>query len=139
MLDGSDTGGPVAQGTGYAARPGRPGALVSSHVTADLALPDRSRIPRCRRRANAGTHQTTTMTAPVRVYVNGHGVDVPPGASALDAVRAADPEAAARIDAGERALTDSRGLPIAPDAAAYAGAIFRVVSSRQRAGGTSSQ
>lgn len=66
----------------------------------------------------------------VRVYVNGRGVDAPVGGSALDAVRAADPELADRVAAGARALTDSRGLPVPAQAALYEGAIFRVVASR---------
>jgi hypothetical protein len=66
----------------------------------------------------------------VRVYVNGRGVDAPSGGSALDAVRAADPELADRIAAGTRALTDSRGLPVPAQADLYEGAIFRVVANR---------
>lgn len=69
-----------------------------------------------------------------RVYVNGRGVAVPAGASALDAIRAADPAAADRIVAGERAIADSRGLPIAADSPAYGGAIYRVISARRMAG-----
>jgi hypothetical protein len=34
--------------------------------------------------------------------------------------------------AGERALTDSRGLAAAPDTPVHGGAIFRVVSGRAR-------
>jgi hypothetical protein len=64
------------------------------------------------------------------VYVNGKGVSVDPGATALDAVRLADPSVAARIDAGDKALTDSRGLPVEPHSRVYGGAIFRIVSSR---------
>ena len=72
------------------------------------------------------------MSASVRVYVNGAGVDAPVGATAIDAVRIADPAMADRIAAGERAVTDSRGLPIASDSPVYGGAIFRVVSNRPR-------
>ena len=70
----------------------------------------------------------------VRVYVNGRGVDAPAGGTALDAVRIADPIAAEEIEDGRRALTDSRGLPAPPDAPIYQGAIFRLVSTRGRAG-----
>jgi hypothetical protein len=76
------------------------------------------------------------VTAPrdtVRVYVNGKGVDVPAAATALDAVRLTDPDAAAAVSAGTRALTDSRGLPAAPDAPVHGGAIFRLVSARDGA------
>lgn len=66
----------------------------------------------------------------VRVYVNGRGVDVPAGCTALDAVRHADVELAARVKAGDRAIADSRGLPAAPDSPVFGGAIYRIVSSR---------
>ena len=68
--------------------------------------------------------------ATVRVYVDAHGIDVPARATALDAVRAHDPAAAAAVLAGERAIADSRGLLTAPDAPVHGGAIFRVVSGR---------
>lgn len=68
----------------------------------------------------------------VRVYVDGQGVDVHADATALDAVRVADPALAALIAAGERALTDSRGVLIASDTRVHGGAIYRVVSSRAR-------
>ena len=75
------------------------------------------------------------MTAPdtVRVYVNGRGIDVPAACTTLDAVRLADPAAAEALVAGTRALTDSRGLPAAPDAPVHGGAIFRIVSARESA------
>ena len=66
----------------------------------------------------------------IRVYVNGRGVDAPEGCTALDAVRVADPALAERIAAGEKALTDSRGLPVSPQMPVQLGAIFRVVSQR---------
>ncbi len=68
------------------------------------------------------------------VYVNGERREVPPGATALDAVRAFDAAAAAAVSAGTRVVTDSRGLPVAADAPAYAGAIFRLVAARPRPG-----
>lgn len=68
----------------------------------------------------------------IRVYVNGTGVDVPPGSTALDAVRRWNADAAAEVERGARALTDSRGLPAAPDTPVHGGAIFRLVSARQR-------
>lgn len=71
----------------------------------------------------------------VRVYVNGRGVDAPAGGTALDAVRVADPAAATALADGSRALTDSRGLPVPNDAPVYDGAIFRLVSNRQREAG----
>jgi hypothetical protein len=75
------------------------------------------------------------MSAPVRVYVNGKGVDAPADATVLDAVRIADAAAADRIAAGERAVADSRGIAIANDSPLYNGAIFRVISNRQRVDG----
>ena len=75
------------------------------------------------------------MSPTVRVYVNGVGVDAPSDATALDAIRIADPSAAERISIGEREVSDSRGLPIPNDSPLYNGAIFRVISNRQRTGG----
>lgn len=66
----------------------------------------------------------------IRVYINGRGVDAPEDGSALDAVRIADPALAERIAAGEKALTDSRGLPVPAHTPLYGGAIFRVVTNR---------
>ena len=72
------------------------------------------------------------MTDVIRAYVNGRGVDVPAGASAIDAVRAWDVAAAEQVVAGDRALTDSRGLPLEPSAILTAGSIVRLVSGRRR-------
>ena len=70
---------------------------------------------------------------PLRVYVNERGVDVPPGATALDAARAHDPGEGDAVAAGTRLLTDSRGLPVDPASAAYGGAIYRLVPARRPA------
>ena len=72
------------------------------------------------------------MTDSIRAYVNGRGVDVPTGATAIEAVRAADNAEADRVLAGERALTDSRGLPLEPSTVLVAGSIVRTVSGRRR-------
>ena len=72
------------------------------------------------------------MSDAIRAYVNGKGVDVAPNATAIDAVRVWDPAVAAQVIAGERALTDSRGLPLAPDAPITGGSIMRIVSHRRR-------
>jgi hypothetical protein len=72
------------------------------------------------------------MTDPIRVYVNGRGVDVPAGATAIDAVRASDADAADQVIGGERALTDSRGLPLDPSAELVGGSIIRIISGRRR-------
>jgi hypothetical protein len=66
----------------------------------------------------------------VRVYVNGRGVDVPRGATAIEALRALDPEAARQVEEGRRALVDSRGLPLAPATVLAAGSILRLVRAR---------
>ena len=70
----------------------------------------------------------------IRVFVNAVGVDVPAGASVLDAVRSWSADEAAAVDRGDRVVTDSRGLPIAPDVRVSAGSIFRLVPARRRAG-----
>jgi hypothetical protein len=76
------------------------------------------------------------MSELIRAYVNGRGVDVPAGSSAIDAVRAADAEAAIQVASGDRALTDSRGLPLEPAAVLSGGSIIRIVSGRRRGAGT---
>ena len=68
----------------------------------------------------------------VRVFVNATGVDVPAGASALDAVRAFNADAAAEVLGGARIITDSRGLPIDGSAPMPAGSILRLVANRGR-------
>ncbi len=72
------------------------------------------------------------MTEPetVRVFVDGTGLSLPHAATALDAVRAHDAVAADAVAKGERAVTDSRGLPIALDAPVSGGMVLRVVSAR---------
>lgn len=73
------------------------------------------------------------MTAPLTVFVNGARVEVPAGATVLDAVAAADPEAATAVRDGRRAVADSRGLPVAPGAPLSGGFVMRLVSARARA------
>ena len=68
----------------------------------------------------------------VRVFVNAAGVDVPSGATALDAVRAYDAGAAAEVEGGRRLITDSRGLPLEASASMSAGSIIRLVAKRDR-------
>jgi hypothetical protein len=70
----------------------------------------------------------------VRVYVNERGVTVPAGSRALDAVRELVPDEAAAIEAGTRRLTDSRGLPVDASELLVSGAIYRVVTAREKAG-----
>lgn len=73
------------------------------------------------------------MSATVRVYVNGRGVDAPAGGAPVDAVRIADAPLSDAVLAGEKLITDSRGLPVAAGEAMYNGAIYRVITNRQRA------
>lgn len=74
------------------------------------------------------------MSATVRVYVNGRGVDAPASGTPVDAVRVADAALADAVVAGEKLVTDSRGLAVEANAALYNGAIFRVIANRQRPG-----
>ncbi|HUQ84146.1 MAG TPA: hypothetical protein VM076_23550 [Gemmatimonadaceae bacterium] len=69
----------------------------------------------------------------MRVYVNSTGLDVPDGATALDAIRAWNSAAADAVVLGERVIADSRGLPAQPDSLAHGGAIYRVLPARRRA------
>jgi len=66
----------------------------------------------------------------VRVFVNASGVDVPAGATALDAVRAFDEAMAREVSESKRLITDSRGLPIDPTTSMSAGSILRLVANR---------
>ena len=83
--------------------------------------------------ADAGS-EAPARPAALRAYVNERGVDVAPGGTALDAVRAFDALAgtahAADVLAGARAIVDSRGLPLDPAAAAHGGAIYRLLPAR---------
>ena len=72
------------------------------------------------------------MTRMVRVFVNASGVEVPAGATALDAVRAFSAEAADEVSASRRLITDSRGLPIDSATPMSAGSILRLVANRDR-------
>jgi hypothetical protein len=68
----------------------------------------------------------------IRVFVNANGVDVAHGASALDAVRAWNADAAAEVTGGTRLITDSRGLPIDGGTPMNAGSILRLIANRAR-------
>lgn len=70
----------------------------------------------------------------LRVFIDARGVDVPPGATAIDAVRAYDPAIADAVRGGQKILTDSRGLPVDPSVALESGAIFRLITKRDRSG-----
>jgi hypothetical protein len=68
-----------------------------------------------------------------RVFVNGVGLDVRAGATALDAVREWSATAADAVVRGESVITDSRGLPAPSDAPLRAGEILRVIPARRHA------
>lgn len=65
------------------------------------------------------------------VFVNAQRVDVPPGSTALDAVRVWNADSAAQVASGARQLADARGLPIGADSPVYGGAIYRVIGGRR--------
>mgnify|MGYP001556605739 FL=1 len=71
------------------------------------------------------------MTSSFVIFVDGTPVAAAAGQTTLDAIVAWRPDVAESLSTDLRMLTDSRGLPADPAAPAYAGAIFRVVSSRQ--------
>jgi len=75
-------------------------------------------------------------TRSMRVFVNAVGVDVPAGASILDAVRSFSATEAEAVTRGEKLVTDSRGLPISVDKSVSAGSIFRLLPVRRRGGTT---
>jgi hypothetical protein len=77
---------------------------------------------------------TADAARSVRIFVNAAGVDVPAGASVLDAIRQWNADEAAAVTRGDRVITDSRGLPIASDIRVSAGSIFRVIPNRKRSG-----
>lgn len=72
------------------------------------------------------------MSGTVRVFVDGRGLDAPAGGTMLDAVARHAQDAASAVRAGSLIVTDSRGLPVQPDAALYNGAVLRLVPNRAR-------
>ena len=70
------------------------------------------------------------MTETVRVYINARGLDVPRGATVEDALRHWNAEEAAAAARGDRAVTDSRGLPVLLSDPVAQGSIVRVVGAR---------
>lgn len=73
------------------------------------------------------------MSELLRAFVNARAVDVPPGATAIDAVRAWSTDAAQEVLSGTRLITDSRGLPLEATAPVQAGAILRLIPRRGEA------
>ena len=72
-------------------------------------------------------------TAPdVIVFVNAQRLQVPPAATAIDAVWTWSADAARDVAEGRRIITDNRGLPILPETPVHGGAIFRLIAARAR-------
>lgn len=72
------------------------------------------------------------MSATVRVFVDGRGLDAPAHGTALDAVRQHAADAGEAVRSGSMLITDSRGLPIEADSALYNGAVMRLVPNRMQ-------
>ena len=70
------------------------------------------------------------MTTTVRVYINAQALDLPRGSTVEEALRVWNAEEAGAVARGERAVTDSRGLPASLADPLVPGAILRVVGSR---------
>lgn len=70
------------------------------------------------------------MTDIVRIYIDAKPVDASRGSQLIDALAASSPADAEQVRSGARMLTDSRGLPAAPESEVFAGAIYRLVSAR---------
>jgi hypothetical protein len=66
----------------------------------------------------------------MRVFVNAAAVDVDAGTTAIDCVKVWQSDEAAAVQQGRRLITDSRGLPIAPESVAQAGSIYRTIPNR---------
>ena len=67
-----------------------------------------------------------------RIFFDGKGVDAPSGSTVIAALEGVNAETAAAVRAGERVITDSRGLPAEPETVIYNGAIFRIIRARTR-------
>jgi len=68
----------------------------------------------------------------MRVFVNASPVEVEAGTDVCGAIRAHDPELAARAASGAALVTDARGIAVALDSPLAAGSILRVVVRARR-------
>ncbi len=76
------------------------------------------------------------MSLLLRVFIDGTGLDVPPGTTVLTAMHMHDGAIAERVAAGTAYVTDARGIEVGPDDRLAAGSILRVVPRARRGGGT---
>ncbi|HJR65470.1 MAG TPA: hypothetical protein VJ802_03510 [Gemmatimonadaceae bacterium] len=70
------------------------------------------------------------MSGTIRVYINAQAIDLPRGSTVEDALREWNADEAGAIARGERAVTDSRGLPASLEDGVAPGSILRVIGSR---------
>jgi hypothetical protein len=70
----------------------------------------------------------------MRVFVNATPVEVDAGTDVRGAIRAHDPELAARLASGSAYVTDARAIELPPEASLSEGAILRVVVRASRSG-----
>ncbi len=70
----------------------------------------------------------------MRVFVNATPVEVDAGTDVRGAIRAHDPELAARLASGSAYVTDARAIELLPEAGLSEGAILRVVVRAHRSG-----
>jgi hypothetical protein len=72
------------------------------------------------------------MTESIIVFVNGTGLNLPPGTNVAAAVRALDPTLERQIANGSAYVTDARGIEMSSGDPLSGGAILRVVVRSRR-------
>ena len=72
----------------------------------------------------------TSQTLPI--FINGSTVQAPAGSTLGQVLAEQRPELFAALMDGLGQVTDARGLPVDPDAAVHAGAIYRIFRSSRR-------
>jgi hypothetical protein len=77
--------------------------------------------------------EAAALPTTVRLFVDERLVEVPRGATVLEALRTLDARLADAVAAGGSVVTDSRGLPIDAGAPTHGGAIYRILPARRRA------
>lgn len=71
--------------------------------------------------------------AEIQIYLNERGLMIAPTATVREALRLGLPDLESAVADGTAVVTDGRGLPVALDAALFAGAILRAARSARRA------